>query len=157
LFFFVASVRFVLYILSHENETDQKIKGGIGKKKTVPAMEAAPVATTPTSVPSPVVPGIIIHEPNGEMTLLPPPEALLREAEQEPNYRALDEYSDTIETLREKGFSYREISEWFKERGVDIDHNAVYRIYTKFMSEETLREESLQEHYEEEELRHRIH
>ena len=78
-------------------------------------------------------------------------------SEQEPDYRALDEYSTTIETLREKGFSYREISEWFKERGVDIDHNAVYRIYTKFMSEETLRDESLRVHNEEEEERQRIH
>jgi len=89
--------------------------------------------------------------------MLPPPEALLREAEQEPDYRTLDEYSDTIETLREKGFSYREISEWLKERGVDADHNAVYRIYTKFMTEETLREEALREHYEDEEEKRRIH
>ena len=89
--------------------------------------------------------------------MLPFPEDLLREAEQEPNYQELDEYSDTIETLREKGFSYREIAEWLKKRGVDIDHNAVYRIYTKFMTKETLQEEALREHEEEEELKERIH
>ena len=148
-------VLFVMFLFMKTKPT--KKSKAAPAKKTVPAMVAAPVPTTPASVPSSESRGIIIHEPSGEMTMLPPPEALLREAEQEPNYRALDEYSDTIETLREKGFSYREISEWLKERGVDIDHNAVYRIYTKFMSEETLREEARREHYEEEEIRNRIH
>jgi len=126
-------------------------------KRTVPATEAAPAATMPASASSSGPPGIISHGPNGEITVLPFPEDLLREAEQEPNYQELDEYSDTIETLREKGFSYREIAEWLKKRGVDIDHNAVYRIYTKFMTKETLQEEALREHEEEEELKERIH
>ena len=65
---------------------------------------------------------------------LPPPEALLREAEEEPSYRDLREYVPVISTLRGKGFSYREISEWLCERGIDLDHNAVYRLYTRNLS-----------------------
>ena len=64
---------------------------------------------------------------------MPPPDALLREAEEEPNYRDLSEYCPVIATLRGKGFSYREIAEWLSERGVELDHNAVYRLYTRNM------------------------
>ena len=60
----------------------------------------------------------------------PYPDDLFREAEAEPNYRNLSAYSATIGLLREKRFSYREIAEWFSERGVFVDHNAVYRTYT---------------------------
>ena len=66
---------------------------------------------------------------------MPPPDALLREAEEEPNYRDLNEYCPVIATLRGKGFSYREIAEWLSERGVELDHNAVYRLYTRNMSD----------------------
>ena len=66
---------------------------------------------------------------------MPPPDALLREAEEEPNYRDLSEYCPVIATLRNKGFSYREIAEWLSERGVELDHNAVYRLYTREMSD----------------------
>ncbi|MFM7101934.1 MAG: hypothetical protein ACKO3N_12270, partial [Verrucomicrobiota bacterium] len=31
-------------------------------------------------------------------------------------------------TLRDKGFSYREIAAWLAGRGVAADHNAVYRV-----------------------------
>jgi hypothetical protein len=65
----------------------------------------------------------------------PDPRALFEEAEQEPNYRALCEYTPVISKLREKGFSFREIAEWLSERGVDVDHNAVYRIYTNRLSD----------------------
>jgi hypothetical protein len=66
---------------------------------------------------------------------MPPPDALLREAEEEPNYRDLSEYCPVIAILRGKGFSYREIAEWLSERGVELDHNAVYRLYTRNMSD----------------------
>jgi len=66
---------------------------------------------------------------------MPPPDALLREAEEEPNYRDLSEYCPVIATLRGKGFSYREIAEWLSERGVELDHNAVYRLHTRNMSD----------------------
>ena len=66
---------------------------------------------------------------------MPPPDALLRQAEEEPNYRDLSEYCPVIATLRGKGFSYREIAEWLSERGVELDHNAVYRLYTRNLSD----------------------
>jgi hypothetical protein len=66
---------------------------------------------------------------------MPPPDVLLREAEEEPNYRDLSEYCPVIATLRAKGFSYREIAEWLSERGVELDHNAVYRLFTRNMSD----------------------
>ena len=66
---------------------------------------------------------------------MPQPEALLREAEEEPNYRDLSEYCPVIATLRGKGFSYREVAEWLSERGVELDHNVVYRLYTRNMSD----------------------
>ncbi len=64
---------------------------------------------------------------------MPPPDALLREAEEEPNYRDLSEYCPVIATLRGKGFSYREIAEWLSERGFELDHNAVFRLSTRNM------------------------
>ena len=72
---------------------------------------------------------------------MPPPDALLREAEEEPNYRDLSEYCPVIAKLRGKGFSYREIAEWLSERGVELDHNAVYRLYTRNMSDQEARME----------------
>ena len=65
---------------------------------------------------------------------MPPPEALFREAEQEPDFRTLSAYVDSIRMLRKKRFSYRDIAHWLSERGVDADHNAVYRVYTNSLS-----------------------
>jgi transposase-like protein len=65
----------------------------------------------------------------------PHPDALLREAEEEPSYRDLREYVPVISTLRGKGFSYRDIAEWLSERGIDLDHNGVYRLYTKSLTD----------------------
>lgn len=62
----------------------------------------------------------------------PPVHLLLEEAEGEPTRVELPKYMEVIEVLREKkGFSFREIAEWLAKRGVDADHNAVYRLYTK--------------------------
>lgn len=96
--------------------------------------------------------------PNREMStaeiemLAPPPGDLLHEAEQESNRRVLRDYFEVIRTLREKGFSFREIAEWLEERGVLADHNAVYRVFTNKMSpqdaveeEERDREDALDE------------
>ena len=72
----------------------------------------------------------------GDVTLSPPPpEVLFREAEEEPDCRALAEYLDAIRVLREKSFSYREVADWLSERGVHADHNAVYRVYAKSLSD----------------------
>ena len=65
----------------------------------------------------------------------PPPEVLFLEAESEPDHRELAQYVDSIRVLRDKTFSYREIAEWLSERGVPTDHNSVYRVYTKSLSD----------------------
>jgi len=49
---------------------------------------------------------------------MPPPEVLFQQAEQEPDFRALSAYVDSIRMLRDKGFSYRDIAEWLSERGI---------------------------------------
>ena len=86
---------------------------------------------------------------------MPPPDALLREAEEEPNYRDLSEYCPVIATLRGKGFSYREIAEWLSERGVELDHNAVYRVYLNSLSkyEAAMEEKEIDEEAQEEAYR----
>lgn len=65
----------------------------------------------------------------------PPPEALFLEAESEPDHRTLAQYTDSIRLLRDKSFSYREIANWLSERGVAANHNGVYRVYTKSLSD----------------------
>ncbi len=76
---------------------------------------------------------------------MPPPEALFHEAEQEPDFRTLSAYVDSIRMLRSKGFSYRDIADWLSERGIDADHNAVYRVYTNSLSDYDAHLEDLRE------------
>jgi hypothetical protein len=60
------------------------------------------------------------------------PNKLRVEALREPSRRGLEDYSDTIRVLKEeKGFSFREIAVWLKQRGLQSDHNAVWRAYSK--------------------------
>jgi len=60
------------------------------------------------------------------------PLQLHAEAQKEPSRRGLDDYVDTIRVLREeKGFSLREIAFWLQNRGVNVDHNSVWRTYSK--------------------------
>jgi len=103
-------------------------KKPVKKSKAKPAKRSLPGTQTP-SAPSPASSATVVQ------LEMPPPDALLREAEEEPNYRDLSEYCPVIATLRGKGFSYREIAEWLSERGVELDHNAVYRLYTRNMSD----------------------
>ena len=58
-------------------------------------------------------------------------EMLLAEAKEEANLDFLEEYVQVIGTLRNKGFSYRDIAAWLAKRGVEADHNAIYRVYMK--------------------------
>ena len=111
----------------------KKAKVGRAKKAAL-SQEAVPVAPT-IAAQNPVAWPIITEGPNGEPLAMPPPEELFREAEQELNYRDLSHYTDTIRILREKGFSYRDIAEWLSERGVPVDHNAVYRVFTNSLSD----------------------
>jgi len=81
--------------------------------------------------------------------------ALLSEALEEPNYQDLGMYRDAIVALRQKGFSFREIASWLSARDVDADHNAVYRIYTKGLSDDEQFELDRQEEEEAEAEAHR--
>ena len=83
----------------------------------------------------------------------PDPGALLVEAEQEPDRWLLCDYEGVIDTLREKHLSFREIAEWLSARGVQVDHNAVYRTYTKRMSEQETASEQAQDDYLERDVR----
>jgi len=64
-----------------------------------------------------------------------PPDIVLREALNEPSPRQLDDYIDAICELKNKRFTFREIAEWLKQYGIEADHNAVYRAYSKTVSD----------------------
>ena len=60
------------------------------------------------------------------------PQQLLAEAVQEPRRRGLGSYQEAIRVLKEeKEFSFREIAVWLQQRGLKVDHNAVWRAYSK--------------------------
>ena len=92
-------------------------KQNVGKIASAPASATAEVVSSLASAP-----------------IMPDPETLFRQAEQEPDFQTLSAYVDSIQMLRDKGFSYREIGHWLSEHGVEVDHNAVYRVYTNSLS-----------------------
>jgi hypothetical protein len=110
-------------------------KAKVTASKSTVSKIAVPKAAASVVLANSSPPAISTHRPDEERMEMPPPEELLREAEEEPNYRDLSHYASVIGTLRKKGFSYRDIAEWFSERGVDVDHNAVYRVYTNSLSD----------------------
>jgi hypothetical protein len=60
------------------------------------------------------------------------PQQLLAEAVQEPRRRGLADYQEAIRVLKEeKDFSFRDIAAWLQQRGLKVDHNAVWRAYSK--------------------------
>jgi hypothetical protein len=66
------------------------------------------------------------------------PQQLRTEAQREPSRRGLEDYLETIQLLKEeKGFSFREIASWLQQRGLETDHNAVWRAYSKTIPEPT--------------------
>jgi len=78
------------------------------------------------------------------------PQELRAKAEKEPSRRGLENYAETIRVLKEdKGFSFREIAAWLQQRGMNTDHNAVWRAYAKTIPEGTAGQTSEQiERYE---------
>jgi len=112
------------------------------KRSKIPAKKSLPEIAT---VPASATPAEVISVPPRTAISMPPPELLFREAEQEPDFRTLSAYVDSSRTLRDKGFSYREIAHWLSERGVDVDHNAVYRVYTNSLSDYDAHLEDLRE------------
>ncbi len=97
----------------------KKVSADRGSEKLSARSTSATPANLAEGVPPPV----------------PDPETLFHEAEEEPDHRTLAAYVDSIRVLREKGRSYREIAYWLSERGIDADHNAVYRVYTNSLSD----------------------
>jgi hypothetical protein len=67
----------------------------------------------------------------------PPPEYVAEMARGEPNVRLVEDYTEAIEILRdEKRLTFREIAEWLQQKfGIEADHNAVWRAYTKGLPE----------------------
>jgi hypothetical protein len=58
------------------------------------------------------------------------PEALLEEAMKEQKRVLLMDHINTIVVLRdEKKFTFRAIADWLSERGIEVDHSAIYRAY----------------------------
>jgi hypothetical protein len=113
-----------------------KKRSKIPAKKNLPKIASVPPSATAAEV---------ISLPPRASNSMPPPEFLFREAEQEPDFRTLSAYVDSIGMLRHKGFSYRDIADWLSERGVDVDHNAVYRVYTNSLSDYDAHLEDLRE------------
>ena len=87
--------------------------------------------------------------------MAPPPDVLLQMAEQECDQRDGEEYLQVISTLRNKSFSFRDISRWLEERGVLMNHNAVYRMYMKNLSLNEVADEMEQQEQEEREEQER--
>jgi hypothetical protein len=78
---------------------------------------------------------------------------VLQAAREEPNVRLVEDYVDAIRILREeKRFTFREIAEWLTQNFcIEADHNAVYRAYTKGMSEDQACQADLDDQMEEQE------
>lgn len=55
------------------------------------------------------------------------PDALLDMAEQAPTKIRVEPYWSTVTTLRAKNYSWREISAWLSERGVDLHYKRLER------------------------------
>jgi hypothetical protein len=118
-----------------KNKKTSRQRSKIPAKRILPKIASAPAS--PTSVE------VVSLPPSAP--IMPDPERLFREAEQEPDFRTVSAYVDSIRMLRDKGFSYREIADWLSERGVDVDHNAVYRVYTNSLSDHDAHLEGLRE------------
>jgi hypothetical protein len=59
---------------------------------------------------------------------------IIRDAKSAPTKQPLNAYRDAIATLREKGYSWREIAEFLTERGVKTDHTKLYRMFKQSKS-----------------------
>jgi hypothetical protein len=59
--------------------------------------------------------------------MIPSPKELLNLAAQQPSRFDIEDYWASLVTLRQRGWSWREISEWLKQNGLSIDHTAVFR------------------------------
>lgn len=63
------------------------------------------------------------------------PEQLLQAALKAPDKDLLRPHLGPICVLRDKGYSWREISEFLAEKGIQADHTKIFRLFTKHRSE----------------------
>ncbi|NNE69433.1 MAG: hypothetical protein HKN29_03605 [Rhodothermales bacterium] len=54
---------------------------------------------------------------------------VLQEAKAKPAKVRLEEHRDTVEELRRKGYSWREVAGFLSEQGIQVDHTRVYRTF----------------------------
>lgn len=127
-------------------------------KRTSAEISTAPVVKVVESSGT-VPPDFALEEAKAVVSAGPiPPDIALQEAREELDLNFLRHYLDTMHVLREKGFSYREIAAWLTERGVEVDHNEVYRLYRGWaerqgMDKTTANEDDLRDAQEEAEGR----
>ncbi len=57
----------------------------------------------------------------------PDPQDLLSSAEKMPEKVSLGRYWESVSTLREKGYSWREVSEWLEKHGLKVHHSQLHR------------------------------
>lgn len=117
LIFFMIQYDFFLAIrigVNHLAHMRAKQNAKPKKEKAVPAIPAAVLSSAP-------------NEP-------PPPHILMEQALDEPNFFDLRPYLGVIATLRSKGFSYRDITKWLIDRGLDTNYSEVYRTYQRSLS-----------------------
>ena len=51
---------------------------------------------------------------------------MLRDAKQAPIRETLADHKETISTLRQKNYTWREIAEFFRKRGMETDHSKLF-------------------------------
>lgn len=57
----------------------------------------------------------------------PSPEEILKEAKKAPTRTDLGEHLETIRTLRQKDWPWRDVAAFLQERGIDVDHTRLIR------------------------------
>ena len=66
---------------------------------------------------------------------MPNPRDILGDALRLPDKDELSPHLPTICALRDKGYSWRDIADFLRERGVETEHTKVFRLYTKHRSQ----------------------
>ena len=57
---------------------------------------------------------------------MPAASDMLRDAKQAPIRETLADHKETISTLRQKNYTWREIAEFFRKRGMETDHSKLF-------------------------------
>jgi len=66
------------------------------------------------------------------------PDQLLKEAQLVDMKGVLEPHREAIFLLREKGYTWREISDFLNDRGIETDHTKVYRFFKKIKLDEVI-------------------